>query len=180
MALRIVLARKTPPAGLRNWFSYMSREPSMLQINDSPVEGIGTAQKSQCANSKEIGTSGVDEAEQVVVTLRIATGRIEKVEKVDSGGNRREVATDEAVALAGRDDMERIETALDDAFEAGIISMLDPESDAEEFNGPNETADDLQLRRELLTLIIGSDVRRRLLRRLAGRVILTKKIESRG
>jgi hypothetical protein len=127
-----------------------------------------------------MGTAGVGEAEQLVVTLRVATGQIEKVEKVDAGGNRREIATDEAVELAGREDMEGIENAIDDAFEAGIISMLDPEGDAEEFNGPDETAEDLQLRRELLTLIIGSEVRRRLLRRLAGRLILAKKIESRG
>jgi hypothetical protein len=147
----------------------------MFQINDSPVEGAGTAQKSQRPKSKAIGTSGVDEAEQLVVTLRVATGQIEKVEKVDSSGNRREVATDEAVELAGRDDMERIETAIDDAFEAGINSMLDPESDAEEFYGPDEPAEDRQLRRELLTLIIGSEVRRELLRRLAGRLILAKK-----
>jgi hypothetical protein len=136
----------------------------MFQISDSPAEGVGASQK----------------AEQMVVTLRAATGRIEKVERIDSGGSRREVAADEAIELAGREEMERIETALDDAFEAGIVSMLDPESDAEEFNGPDESAEDLRLRRELLTLIIGSKVRRRLLRRLAGRLILAKKIESRG
>lgn len=136
----------------------------MFQISDSQAEGIGATQK----------------AEQLVVTLRAATGRIEKVERIDSGGKRREVAADEAVELAGREEMERIETALDDAFEAGIVSMLDPESDAEEFDEPDETAEDLQLRRELLTLIIGGKVRRRLLRRLAGRLILAKKIESRG
>jgi hypothetical protein len=146
IALRIVLARKIPPTGLRNWFSYISREPSMLQINESPAERLGTAQ----------------------------------VEKADPGGNRREVAADEAVELAGRHDMAWIEAALDDAFEAGIISMIDPGSDEEEFNERDETAEDLQLRRELLTLIIGSDVRRRLLRRLAGPLILAKKIESRG
>lgn len=152
----------------------------MFQINDSPAEGIAAAQDSQRAKTKAMAVSGANLAEQLVVTLRAATGRIEKLEKIDSGGNRREVATDEAVELAGRDEMERVEIALDDAFEAGIVSMVDPESDAEEFNGSDETAEDLQLRRELLTLIVGSKVRRRLLRRLAGHLIFAKKIESRG
>ena len=143
----------------------------MFKSNDSPVECTGTAKESQAAKPKAI------EAEQLVFTLCVATGQIVKVETVDSAGKRHEVPTDEAVELAGKDDMKGIETALDDAFEAGIISMLDPESDAEE---SDETAEDLRLRRELLTLIIGSEVRRRLLRRLAGRLILTKKIESRG
>lgn len=152
----------------------------MFKSNDSPVECTGTANESQAAKPKAI------EAEQLVFTLCVATGQIVKVETVDSGGKRHEVPTDEAVELAGKDDMRGIETALDDAFEAGVISMLDPESDAEECNESNEsnesdeTAEDLRLRRELLTLIIGSEVRRRLLRRLAGRLILTKKIESRG
>jgi hypothetical protein len=149
----------------------------MFKSNDSLVECTGTANESQAAKPKAI------EAEQLVFTLCVATGQIVKVETVDSGGKRHEVPTDEAVELAGKDDMKGIETALDDAFEAGIISMLDPESDAEESNESNEsdeTAEDLRLRRELLTLIIGSEVRRRLLRRLAGRLILTKKIESGG
>ena len=146
----------------------------MFKSNDSPVECTGTAKESQAAKPKAI------EAEQLVFTLCVATGQIVKVETVDSAGKRHEVRTDEAVELAGKDDMKGIETALDDAFEAGIISMLDPESDAEESNESDESAEDLRLRRELLTLIIGSEVRRRLLRRLAGRLILTKKIESRG
>ena len=146
----------------------------MFKSNDSPVECTGTAKESQAAKPKAI------EAEQLVFTLCVATGQIVKVETVDSAGKRHEVPTDEAVELAGKDDMKGIETVLDDAFEAGIISMLDPESDAEESNESDETAEDLRLRRELLTLIIGSEVRRRLLRRLAGRLILTKKIESRG
>ena len=149
----------------------------MFESNDSPVECTGSANESQAAKPKAI------EAEQLVFTLCVATGQIVKVETVDSGGKRHEVPTDEAVELAGKDDMKGIETALDDAFEAGIISMLDPESDAEESNESNEsdeTAEDLRLRRELLTLIVGSEVRRRLLRRLAGRLILTKKIGSRG
>lgn len=146
----------------------------MFESNDSPVECTGSANESQAAKPKAI------EAEQLVFTLCVATGQIVKVETVDSGGKRHEVPTDEAVELAGKDDMKGIETALDDAFEAGIISMLDPESDAAESNESDETAEDLRLRRELLTLIVGSAVRRRLLRRLAGRLILTKKIGSRG
>jgi len=146
----------------------------MFTASESPVEGTGTAKESQGDKPKAI------EAEQLVFTLCVATGQIIKVETVDSAGKRREVPTDKAVELAGKDDMKGIETALDDAFEAGIISMLDPESDAEESDASDETAEDLQLRRELLMLIIGSEVRRRLLRRLAGRLILAKKIESRG
>lgn len=152
----------------------------MSKPTDAPVDGTGAAQEPQGAKPQAIGPAVVDEAEQLVFTLCVATGQIVKVETVDPAGKRHEVPMDEAVELAGKDDMKGIETALDDAFEAGIISMLDPESDAEEFDGSDEIGEDLQLRRELLTLIIGSEVRRRLLRRLAGRLILSKKIESRG
>jgi len=152
----------------------------LSQTNDSSVEGTGAAKESPGAKPKAIGTSGVDEAQQLVFTLCGATGQIEKVEKVDSAGTRHEVPTDEAVELAGKADMKGIEAALDDAFEAGIISMLDPESDAEETDGSDQIAEDLHLRRELLTLIIGREVRQRLLRRLAGRLLLTKKIDSKG
>jgi hypothetical protein len=152
----------------------------MFQADDKPVDGTGTALNSLAAKPKSVGASGADEAEQLIITLRLATGEIEKVEKLDSGGKLREVPTDEAFELAGTDDMKGIETALDDAFEAGIVSMLDPESDAEESHGSDQSTEDLELRRELLTLIIGSEVRRRLLRRIAGRIILNKRIESKG
>jgi hypothetical protein len=63
-----------------------------------------------------------------------------------------------------------IEDALDEAFEAGIRSLLDPIEDDES----PETGDEVALRRELLTLIVGAGVRRRLQRRIAERLLLSR------
>lgn len=67
--------------------------------------------------------------------------------------------------------MHEIEVALDEAFEAGITSVLEPESD-DDANGilPEE----IELRHALLKGIIGSSIRRRLQRRLVQRLLLSK------
>ena len=67
--------------------------------------------------------------------------------------------------------MSEIEDALEEAFEAGIRSLLDPKNEVEE---RPETEDELALRRELLTLVIGAGVRRRLQRRIVQRVALSR------
>jgi hypothetical protein len=161
-------------------------EPNMFTSCDGPVEEAGGGRELQDAKqpqeAKPDATSapGGDEAERLVFTLRAATGQILKVEKVGAAGKCGEIPMDEAAALAGIDNMNGVESALDDAFEAGIVSMLDPQSDAEESEQRDQTAEEMRLRRELLTLIIGSKVRHRLLDRLAGRVILSRTMESKG
>src|SRR6516225_7086697 len=109
--------------------------------------------------------------EQIIFTMRSATGEVVKVEKVDAGGNHHEVSKEEIAGLVSKNEMSEIEDALDEAFEAGICSLLDPRNEVEE---RPETEDELALRRELLTLVVGAGVRRRLQRRIVQRVALSR------
>ena len=112
-----------------------------------------------------------DGTEQIIFTTRSATGEVVKVEKVDAGGNHHEVSKEEIAGLVSKNEMSEIEDALDEAFEARIRSLLDPKNEVEE---RPETEDELALRRELLTLVIGAGVRRRLQRRIVHRVVLSR------
>lgn len=112
-----------------------------------------------------------DGTEQIIFTMRAPTGQVLKAEKIDAGGNRREFSKEEITSLVGKNEVSEIEDALDEAFEAGICSLLHPRSEVEE---SPETADEVALRRELLTLIVGAGVRRRLQRRIVQRLILSR------
>jgi len=109
--------------------------------------------------------------EQIIFTVRAPTGEVLKVEKIDIGGNRRDLSKEEVAGLVGKSEENEIENTLDEAFEAGIGSLLDPRSEVEE---SPETEDEVALRRELLTLIVGAGARRRLQRRIAQRLILSR------
>jgi hypothetical protein len=110
------------------------------------------------------------EIEQIIFTMRTPAGEVIKLEKIDVGGNRRELSKEEIANLVGKNEVSEIEDALDEAFEAGIRSLLDPIEDDES----PETGDEVALRRELLTLIVGAGVRRRLQRRIAERLLLSR------
>ena len=112
-----------------------------------------------------------DASEQIIFTMRAPAGEIVKVEKVDAGGQRRDLSKEEVAGLVGKSEESEIENALDEAFEAGICSLLDPRSEVEE---SPETPDEVALRRELLTLIVGAGARRRLQRRIVQRLILSR------
>ncbi len=111
------------------------------------------------------------ETEQLIFTLNAATGAVISIEKVDRDGKRHEVPKDETVALAGKGNLHEIEVALDEAFEAGISSVLAPTSEEEP---QEETEEETELRRVLLTHIISRNVRRKLQRRLVQRLILSQ------
>jgi len=74
-----------------------------------------------------------DEIEQLVVTFNVAMGEIAKVEKVDKAGKRQELTEEECAKLAGQDEVEEIEAALEEAFEAGVAVVLGDE-DAEDYD----------------------------------------------
>jgi hypothetical protein len=112
-----------------------------------------------------------DGTEQIIFTIRAPAGEVVKVEKIDVGGNRRDLSKEEIAGLVGKSEENEIEDALDEAFEAGIRSLLDPRSEVEE---SPETGDEVALRRELLTLIVGAGARRRLQRRIVQRLILSR------
>jgi hypothetical protein len=92
-------------------------------------------------------------------------------EKVDPDGKHQKLAKEEVLSLVGKDDFREIETALDEAFEAGILSVLDPGGDPEiEAKAGDESDEEMELRRALLAGIVGRGVRRRLQRRLVQRL----------
>lgn len=115
--------------------------------------------------------SSGDETRQLIFTLNAATGEVVRIEKLDPSGTRTEVAKEETIELAGKDNLHEIEAALDEAFEAGISSVLEPSGEDE---SSEESEEEKELRRVLLMRLIGRNVRRRLQRRLVQRLILSR------
>jgi hypothetical protein len=102
--------------------------------------------------------------EQLVVTINPAIGRIVKVEKLDKTGKHQEVSEDSWAKLVGEDEVEEIEAALDEAFEAGVAGVLGEEYDADE---GYEDDEEKAIRRFLISeLLIPRSVRRRITHRL--------------
>ncbi|HTJ89616.1 MAG TPA: hypothetical protein VL356_05515 [Acidocella sp.] len=135
------------------------------------TKGAPAEREPQAAAREGTRSAGDEETEQLIFTLRAATGEIIRVEKTDAAGKRGELAKEDAVALVDKQNLDEVEAALDEAFEAGICSVLDPGSEEE---APEETAEEMELRRTLLKLIIGREVRRRLQRRIVQRLILSR------
>lgn len=118
--------------------------------------------------------NNAEDTVQLVFTLNTATGAVAKIEKIDAAGKRREVEKDETLKLVGKDNFHEIEAALDEAFEAGISSVFEPDAEEEE---SAESEEETELRRVLLTGIVGRNVRRRLQRRLVQRLILSQTLQ---
>ena len=111
-------------------------------------------------------------AEQLVFTVNASTGTITKLEKVDAHGKHHEISVEETLALTDKDSLREIDVTLDEAFEAGITSVLEPESGGPDLEG--FSAEDNELRHAMLEEIIGRSIRRRLQRRLVQKLILSK------
>ena len=105
-----------------------------------------------------------EETEQLVVTINPAMGGIVKVEKIDRAGKREELSEEECGRLLGEDEMEEIEAALDEAFEAAVISVI---GGGNQTTGEYEDDEEKAIRRFLIgDLLIPRAVRRRILHRL--------------
>ena len=144
----------------------------MVTPEDTAVPKGGPREKEQLAPKHEqVRPAPGEGTEQIIFTMRAPTGEVLKVEKIDVGGNRRDLSKEEVAGLVGKSEESEIEDALDEAFEAGISSLLDPRTEVEE---SPETGDEVALRRELLTLIVGAGARRRLQRRIVQRLILSR------
>src|SRR5262245_58639010 len=92
--------------------------------------------------------------EEVMVTMKAPMGKIVKVEKVDKSGKRRELEHEEWAKLVGDDELDEIEDALEQAFEAGVAAVLGEEYEDE------ETPEDEE-ERNIRRLLIGGLLRRR-------------------
>jgi hypothetical protein len=126
--------------------------------------------------SFKAGAEAADSAEQIeqlVVTFNAAVGEVVKVEKVDKAGKHHELTETECAKLAGQDEVEEIEAALEEAFEAGVAVMLGDEQEgyAEDYDD-EETA----IRQLLIGRILERHpVRQRLLHQLLLRRLLLRR-----
>ena len=108
-------------------------------------------------------TAEEEEMEQLVVTINPAMGGIVKVQKIDKAGKQQELSEEECGRLVGEDEVEEIQAALDEAFEAAVVSVIG-EDQAE---GEYEDNGDKAIRRFLISdLLIPRAVRRRILHRI--------------
>jgi len=117
--------------------------------------------------SFKAGTEAVAAEEELVVTINPTMGRIVKVEKTDKSGKRQELAEQEWANFVGEDEVDEIETALEDAFEAGVAGVL-----GEEYEVDGEEADEDDEERNLRRVLIGRLLRRSVRRRLLQRLVL--------
>lgn len=112
----------------------------------------------------------------IAVTLEPASGRIVKVETVDEAGARRELNGEEKAALAEQAMDATLEDILEQAFEAGISSVLYPRDEADE---TPESEEDALLRRLILRPMIKRSAAHRLMKReVLGRAILGTLIQG--
>ena len=117
-----------------------------------------------------------EEMAQLVVTINPAIGEIVKVEKIDKAGKHQELSEQECGKLVGEDEVEEIQAALDEAFEAAVVSVIGEGDQADE---EYEDDDEKAIRRFLITdLLIPRAVRRRILHRLVLSRMLRRKFRQ--
>ena len=119
------------------------------------------------------------EEEQVLVTINAAIGKIVRVEKMDKAGKRQELSEEEWAKLVGDDEVETIEGALEEAFEAGVAALLGEEYEDDEMYEDDE---EKAFRRLLIAgLLRRRPVQRRILQRLlVSRLLLRRQAPKRS
>jgi hypothetical protein len=123
-------------------------------------------------SSFKTGPEEKEELEQLVVTIDPAMGGIVKVEKLDKAGKHEELSEEECGRLVGEDEVDEIQAALDEAFEAAVVSVMGEDQSEGEYEDDEEKA----IRRFLISdLLIPRAVRRRILHRL----LLSRMLRSR-
>jgi hypothetical protein len=119
-----------------------------------------------------VGTSE-SEHEQLVVTINAPMGKILRAEKIDKAGKRQQLGEEEWAKLVGDDEVEEIEAALEEAFEAGVAAVLGEEYEDDE-------ADEDDEERALRQLLIGGLLRRHPVhRRILQRLLVSRLLRGR-
>src|SRR5215475_6523434 len=115
-----------------------------------------------------------EEMEQLVVTINPAMGGIVKVEKIDKAGKHEELSEEECGKIDGEDEVEEILAALDEAFEAAVVSVICEDDQAKEkYEDDEEKA---ILRFLISDLLIPRAVRRRILHRILLSRLLRRRV----
>jgi hypothetical protein len=129
---------------------------------DSERKGVASFKGAEAAETSE--------EEQMLVTIKSPMGKIVRVEKIDKSGKRHEIEHEEWAKLVGEDELDEIEDALEQAFEAGLAAILGEEYEEDEAPESDEE-------RNVRRLLIGGLLRRRRVHRrilhglLVGRLI---------
>jgi hypothetical protein len=110
-------------------------------------------------------SGSTEEPEQIVLTLSPTKGEVLKVERIERSGQRHELSDDEFAALAGEDEREDLEAALEEAYAVGVSDAL---------GGEEEDEDEEDEEGALRQLILGRAVGRQLLRHGLRRLILRR------
>jgi hypothetical protein len=132
------------------------------------AEAHKESERKGVATFKGAEAVGASEEEQVVVTISAQTGKIVRVEKIDKSAKHQELAEEEWAKLVGADEVEEIENALEEAFEAGVAAVF-----GEEYEDDEAYEDDEE--RELRRLLIGGLLRRRpFQRRILQRLLVSR------
>jgi hypothetical protein len=119
------------------------------------------------------GTETAGAEEELVVTINASMGKTVSVERVDKAGKRQELAKEEWEKLVGGDEVEEIEAALEEAFEAGVAAVLGEEYESEQ--APEDEGE----RAIRLILISGLLPRRRAHRRITQRLLVSRLMRRR-
>jgi hypothetical protein len=104
-----------------------------------------------------------EEIKQLVVTINPAMGGIVKVEKFDKAGKHEELSDEECASLVGEDEVDEIQDAIEEGFEAAVMSVIGEDRTEREDDDEEEKA----IRRFLINdLLIPPSVSRRVLHRI--------------
>jgi hypothetical protein len=111
-------------------------------------------------------TGGADVAtpqtEQIIFTRNAFTGDLLNIETIDAAGKRTELPREEALKIAGEDEIGELDAALDAAFEEGVSMVLQETADDDD-DATDESRDErLAVVRLLLIPSLGRTTVRRL------------------
>jgi hypothetical protein len=109
----------------------------------------------------------------ITATIEAATGKIIEVRSLDDAGALIELTTDRRARLSEQIGDASLEDLFEQAFEAGIASVLGEDAEAEADAELNESEDDVALRHQILQPMIEHSAARRLMRQeVLGRAIV--------
>jgi hypothetical protein len=162
-----------------NAMSESSRTPSTAksaikadQYVPPPKAGQPAAEKADQPEATKTGRSTAVKADQpvprlmtVTITIDADSAEVVRVEGVDASGARHELSDEEKTNIIKERRDERLAELVEQAFEAGIASVLGVEEGEEETT--QESPEDTEFRRQLLAPLIERSAIRRLTERAA-------------
>ena len=132
------------------------------------------------AQGTKSSTTASDLSDLLTLTIDVKTGQIVKIESVDSTGAHHELSDEEKANLARQKNKSTVEAIIEQAFEAGIASVLGDGGEEEDLEEEDsiESEKDANLRQLLLRPLIENSAAKRLIRRdVLSRAILKTLID---